>query len=99
MPLHLVDRLARVELDRGGIDTARVRAPLGAREPERIQGLGLVLRVADQRDARVGRRVEHELRVRQVAPRPRMVAIAVSYELARRSDATDGTAAPTALDA
>ena len=67
--LRLIDRLARIELNRRRIDLARIRIPLRARQPERILRFRLVLRVADQRDARRVGRIEAKLEVRQIAPR------------------------------
>jgi hypothetical protein len=53
--LQLVDRLARVEQQRDGIGLPRIGVHLRLREPERILRLGLMLRAADDRDARLRR--------------------------------------------
>src|SRR5690349_19027797 len=92
--LLLIDRLARIEPQRRRVDTARIRLPRRARQAQRILGFGLILSVADERQARRRREVEDELRVGEVAPCRGVVAIAVGGELARRHHGAEVPGAP-----
>jgi hypothetical protein len=67
---------------------------LRAREAERVLRLGLVERVDDDGDGGVGRRVEADLRIAELARRVAVIAIAVDREIVSRENVVDESRLP-----
>ena len=96
--LHLVDRLVRVEQRRDGIGLARIRLPLRIREAERVLGIRLIERVADDCELGALAYVEVQLDVAEIASSDAVFAVAVSLKRIAGNEVTRRRRCASELD-